>query len=286
MRQLRDMDPGLIELFVDGKEDGLPDAGRLDGLGLGQGSVVFMLHREGWCWTEHGKDFTVCGEGRLVATKPYTDGYQLVTGGLPMTEGRHYWEIELTNGALGSMVGAVRPGVDHDAVRPGGGGTYFIYGYDGGLYGSGKGGEDEQGEFEDGDRIGVLLDLDAGWMRFYRNDQRCGPGYMEGITGPLVRAAQVYISTVTALPAAMAPEGVEDADEPRVNYASFSLAQLKDACHMPVKGTARGRHEGGAAGATRGHLTLMQLHLRSEFLLHKSHRGHSTTKQGLEPPGV
>ena len=29
------MDPGLIELFVDGKEDGLPDAGRLDDLGLG-----------------------------------------------------------------------------------------------------------------------------------------------------------------------------------------------------------------------------------------------------------
>ena len=44
---------------------------------------------------------------------------------------------------------------------------------------------------------------------------------MEGITGPLVRAAQVYISAVTALPAAMAPEGVVDADEPRVNYASY-----------------------------------------------------------------
>ena len=27
--QAPDMDPGLIELFVDGKEDGLPDAGRL-----------------------------------------------------------------------------------------------------------------------------------------------------------------------------------------------------------------------------------------------------------------
>jgi hypothetical protein len=45
--QLRDIDPGLIELFVDGKEDGLPDAGRLDELGLGSGSVVFMLHRLG-----------------------------------------------------------------------------------------------------------------------------------------------------------------------------------------------------------------------------------------------
>ena len=55
-----------------------------------------------------------------------------------------------------------------------------------------------------------------------------------------MRAAQVYISAVTALPAAMAPEGVEDADEPRVDYASYSLAQLKDACRskgLPVGGT-------------------------------------------------
>ena len=41
--QLCDTDPGLIELFVDGKEDRLSDLGRLDGLGLGEGSVVFML---------------------------------------------------------------------------------------------------------------------------------------------------------------------------------------------------------------------------------------------------
>jgi hypothetical protein len=47
---VRDIDPCLIELFVDGKEDGLPDAGRLDDLGLGSGSVVFMLHRVGWLW--------------------------------------------------------------------------------------------------------------------------------------------------------------------------------------------------------------------------------------------
>ena len=51
--QLRDLDPSLIELFVDGKEDGLPDAGRLDALGLGSGSVVFMLHRPGWRWQKH-----------------------------------------------------------------------------------------------------------------------------------------------------------------------------------------------------------------------------------------
>ena len=90
------MDPGLIELFVDGKEDGLPDSGRLDQLGLGKGSVVFMLFRQGWRWTARGSDMTLSEDG-LGATKTGADHtWQLVTGGEPMTEGRHYWEVELT----------------------------------------------------------------------------------------------------------------------------------------------------------------------------------------------
>jgi hypothetical protein len=53
----------------------------------------------------------------------------------------------------------------------------------------------------------VLLDLDAGWMRLYRNGKRCGPGFTEGVTGPLVRAAQLYDTgdKVTVLPGAAAP---------------------------------------------------------------------------------
>ena len=61
--QMRDMDPGLIELFVDGEEDGLPGSGRLDVLGLGSGSVVFMLHRLGWRWDECGSKIALSGEG-------------------------------------------------------------------------------------------------------------------------------------------------------------------------------------------------------------------------------
>ena len=65
--QSRDMDPGLIELFVDGTENALPDSGRLDGLGLGSGSVVFMLIRLGWRWEACGNSVMLSGEG-LVAT--------------------------------------------------------------------------------------------------------------------------------------------------------------------------------------------------------------------------
>jgi hypothetical protein len=211
----------LIELFVDGKEDGLPDSGRLDLLGLGEGSVVFMLQRLGWRWTACGIDMALSGDG-LVATKTAADGYwRLVTGGEPMTEGRHYWEVELTKWeGNGCMIGAVRPGLDHDKEHFLTNDAYLINAISGALYGNGKYDTDEQGEFAEGDRVGVLLDLDAGWLRFYRNSKRCGPGYTEGVTGPLVRGVQVYRAgaKVTVLPGAVvAPdEGAgAAADEPR-----------------------------------------------------------------------
>jgi hypothetical protein len=225
---MRDMDPGLIELFVDGKEDGLPDSGRLDGLGLGSGSVVFMLHRLGWRWDECGSEIALSGEG-LVATKSDQDGIQIVTGGSPMTEGRHYWEVELTWTAddyCGITVGAVRPGLDHDKNHDDTNDAYYIFGYNGAVIGNGKSYDDGkqfgnlQGKFAKGDRIGVLLDLDAGWLRFYRNNKRCGPGFTEGVTGPLVRAAQLYHTgeKATVLPGAVAPEGAGAADEPCEPY--------------------------------------------------------------------
>jgi hypothetical protein len=210
------MDPGLIELFVDGKEDGLPDSGRLDGLGLGEGSVVFMLQRAGWLWTACGIDMALSGDG-LVATVGTTDKWRLVTGGEPMTEGRHYWEVELTkwDAEFSCMIGAVRPGLDHDKAHFNTNDANFIDALDGALDGNGKQGADEQGGFAEGDRVGVLLDLDAGWLRFYRNGKRCGPGFTEGVTGPLVRAAHLAEGdTLTVLPGAVAPEGAGAADEP------------------------------------------------------------------------
>jgi hypothetical protein len=114
------------------------------------------------------------------------------------------------------MVGAVRPGLDHDKHHFDTYDAYYIWGLSGGLHGNGKSEADPQGGFAKGDRIGVLLDLDAGWMRLYRNGKRCGPGFTEGVTGPLVRAAELrwHGDKVTALPAAVAPEGAGAADEP------------------------------------------------------------------------
>jgi hypothetical protein len=136
-----------------------------------------------------------------------------------MTEGRHYWEVELTwADASGCIicVGAVRPGLDHGKSHVHTADAYYICGYNGGLYGNGKVDADTQGAFAKGDRIGVLLDLDAGWLRMYRNGKRCGPGFTEGVTGPLVRAVQLYQTgdKATAVPGAVAPEGAGAADEP------------------------------------------------------------------------
>jgi hypothetical protein len=110
----------------------------------------------------------------------------------------------------------VRPGLDHGKNHANTNDAYYIYGNYGSLFGNGKQGADVLGEFARGDRIGVLLDLDAGWLRIYRNGKRCGPGFTEGVTGPLVHAAQLYHEgeKATVLPGAAAPEGAGDADEP------------------------------------------------------------------------
>jgi hypothetical protein len=54
-------------------------------------------------------------------------------------------------------------------------------------------------------------------MRFYHNRKRRGPGYTEGVTGPLLRAAEfggIAGVKVTVLPGVVAAEGAGGADEP------------------------------------------------------------------------
>ena len=99
------------------------------------------------------------------------------------------------------MVGAVRPGLEHDVGHSEG--TFCISGGNGALWGSGAACDVP---FATGDRIGMLLDLDAGWMHFFRNGKQCGPGFAEGVTGPVVRAVQLFSNQrVTALPGAAPP---------------------------------------------------------------------------------
>ena len=129
-----DMDQGLIELFVDGKEDGLPDSG--------------------WVW---GRVKDQTGDQLVMSGSPMT-GAPLLGGGADMG-----WRLLCIN------VGALQPALDNDLPRNlprhkehfNTNDAYYIYGGNGTLYGNGKQDAARQGKFAKGDRIGVLLDLDT-----------------------------------------------------------------------------------------------------------------------------
>ena len=139
--------------------------------------------------------------------------YHLATGGSPVTEGRHYWEVSLTmiDAGRAVFVGAVRPSLDHDRQHhnsaPRCDSALLMDAQRGALFGSRLRGGHPAGRLDSGDRVGVLLDLDAGWMRFYRNGKQHGPGFKKGVLGPLVRAVELYWAgdQVTALPGAATP---------------------------------------------------------------------------------
>ena len=71
--------------------------------------------------------------------------------------------------------------------------------------------EGEEYAFKQGDRIGCLLDLDAGWLRFYRNGKRLRQEFASGVTGPLLRCVELHVpgAVVTALPGADMPAGAD-----------------------------------------------------------------------------
>ena len=80
---------------------------------------------------------------------------------------------------------------------------------EGTLHGNGKEYDDEAGGFEQGDRVGVLLDLGDGSLRFFKNGAQNGPGYAAGsVTGPVVAAVQMldHNDSVRLLPNAQQPE--------------------------------------------------------------------------------
>jgi hypothetical protein len=86
---------------------------------------------------------------------------------------------------------------------------WFMDASGGTLWGNGKQNDDRAGSFEQGDRVGVLLDLGDGSLRFFRNGAQHGPGYTAGsVTGPVVAALQMYEpnQSVRLLPNAQQPE--------------------------------------------------------------------------------
>jgi hypothetical protein len=89
--------------------------------------------------------------------------------------------------------------------------SWFIHTHSGTLYGNGKQADDEAGPYNQGDRVGVLLDLVNGSLRFFKNGVQHGSGYAAGsVTGSVVAAVQMCNKdqSVRLLPNAEAPASV------------------------------------------------------------------------------
>jgi hypothetical protein len=138
-----------------------------------------------------------------------------MTTEIELTEGKHYWEVELLSESVSwnMFIGISRPN-----LNPRGAYTlqectdvWYICAYNGSLFGNGKEDDDRSGVYKQGDRVGVLLDLDNGSLRFFKNGVEHGPGYAAGsVTGPVVHAAEMYDAdnSLRLLPDAEAPAGV------------------------------------------------------------------------------
>jgi hypothetical protein len=149
-----------------------------------------------------------------VATQTAAAGFSLTTTETKLTEGKHYWEVEL----LSKDVASIYIGISRPNLSPAGAyfrrectDGWFIRAANGYLFGNGKQSSDEAGAYTQGDRVGVLLELDNGSLRFFKNGVQHGPGYPAGsVTGPVVAAIQIAAKdeSVRMLPNADAPAGV------------------------------------------------------------------------------
>jgi hypothetical protein len=184
------------------------------------GDLVAMAVKElPVLWRTFAEDCVTLSEEGAVATQTLKQDFNtesrffLTTTGIELTEGKHYWEVVLMSKNVGmTLIGISRPNLDpiggyySRACTDG----WFMCANNGSLYGNGKSNTDGAGPYEQGDRVGVLLDLDDGSLRFFKNCVEHGPGYPAGsVTGPVVHAVQMFLKgeSVRLLPGAEAPVG-------------------------------------------------------------------------------
>jgi hypothetical protein len=177
-------------------------------MALEEGAVVARAVKESTLlWRTFSDEHVELSEGGAVATQLKTHevevdeegeevyAYSHVTTGTELTEGRHYWEVELLSEDMWAIyVGVSRPNLDPvgDCLFRECTDGWFIRGSFGGLFGNGKEGNLGAGYYKQGDRVGVLLDLNNGSLLFFKNGVQHGPGYAAGsVTGPVVAAVEL-----------------------------------------------------------------------------------------------
>jgi hypothetical protein len=204
------------------EDDAEPEPLEDESMLLGEGDVVAMAVKDSpLLWRTFAADRVVLSEEGAVATQK-TQGWSLTTTGIELTAGKHYWEVEILSdeGYYLAFIGVSRPNLDptgehFNKQRTDG---WFISNRNGSLCGNGKGeNDDSAGSYIKGDRVGVLLNLDDGSLRFFKNGARAwlptrqhGPGYPAySVTGPVVAAVQMMNEneSMRLLPDAEVPAG-------------------------------------------------------------------------------
>jgi hypothetical protein len=182
---------------------------------LQDGEIVAMAVKElPLLWRTFAADRVTLSEGGTVATQTVEHKMSLTTTGIVLTEGKHYWEVELLSENVAQIfIGISRPNLNPTECYYGSACTdgWFIFASSGSLWGNGMDNDDTAGGYKQGDRLGMLLDLDNGSLRFFKNGVEHGPGYAAGsVSGPVVAAVQMFYQdgSVRLLPDAEAPAGV------------------------------------------------------------------------------
>jgi hypothetical protein len=196
------------------EDDAEPEPLEDESMLLREGDVVAMAVKDSpLLWRTFAADRVLLSEEGAVATQQIQD-WSLTTTGIELTEGKHYWEVEMLSviGDYLTCIGVTRPNLDPtgeyftEECTDG----WFIESSAGSLFGNGKMYDDEAGEYNKGDRVGVLLNLDDGSLRFFKNGVQHGPGYPAGsVTGPVVAAVQMMTAkeSMRLLPDAEVPAG-------------------------------------------------------------------------------
>ena len=184
-----------IAACTDHEQGWVPRRGRESWLGL---MWEVQVLRRGAVFGRSHESITV-SEGGAQATRNGCDGpFRTVASKAVMRAGCHYAQFTVMGGFTAKFFGVIRPGWDveggKDAQHVDGHCFYNTYsGTRRPFLPRNRDWEGMQGAKEEGDRIGMLLDLDQGTMTVYKNDERLG--VMEtGLSGEYSWAVTVYFA--------------------------------------------------------------------------------------------
>ena len=158
-------------------------------------------------------DITLSEDG-AVATRGDQGEFRAAKSRGAMRSGRHFAQFTVLKGHI-LFFGAILPRWDVQGVRAGrpqyGGMLHCFYSTrDGGRYPSGYKWKGMQEAKEEGDRIGMLLDLDQGCMTIYKNDVLLGVMQSEGLTGPFCWCVSTFRGTSARIESGPLPDPPPD----------------------------------------------------------------------------